>query len=420
MLFIPFLCVFLYYVSYSKRNKHFGVINLLFLVYAASLGLGGIAFYFGALKSVFEIDMLSMLYLSVLLTLMFRGFSRFRDRDFRRIKLENIILIRWLEMFVLIGGIFSLIFFSPFAVIALNGDINLNRVNNSDLIANFAVFGLVNSFAGLFANLFVLAQTFFYLRLIDDTGKFNGVIRNFLLVSSLSYVVYNLAYVGRDGVVLWVMTLAFQYLFFRGFLSTKRRRKFRKLSIAIISIIAIPFVGISIARFGGRDQSTLWYMFNYFYQQSVNFNDQFLVDVPAQYGWFNFPDVVSYLEIVGWSYESPMGFETLTEYFKARGVDPWRFSFFFGMFLTDFGKIGTIVFLFMMTTFVRNILIRVRRTSVFIFSDYIAFVLLYQFVYYGLFYNRYFRANSYLIFMILLVWVLRVSRGGKSKFYFKR
>ena len=44
------------------------------------------------------------------------------------IKIENIIFFRFIEKFLLFGGIFSIIFFLPFALKALSGDIAQNRI----------------------------------------------------------------------------------------------------------------------------------------------------------------------------------------------------------------------------------------------------------------------------------------------------
>lgn len=420
LLLIPFICALIYYSYYAKKNRSFGVINLLFLVYVYSLGLGALAYTLGVRNGAFDIRIPPMLYLSVILLLMFRGFSPFKDRTLRQVKLENVVLVRWLEIFILLGGIFSLIFFTPFAIIAMVGDINLNRINNSELIGAFGAFGLVNSFAGLFANSFVLAQTFFYLRLVDDTPKKVGLLKYLLLISSLSYVVYNLAYVGRDGVVLWIMTLVFQYLFFKDFLNPKKAKKLKRIAVIVIALISVPFAVITVARFGGRDEGVLWYIANYFYQQAENFNDQYIVNVPLQYGWFNFFDFVSFLDFFGLSYDSPMSAEVFTDYFRDKGVDPWKFAFWFGMILSDFGKFGTMLFLVIFTAISRKVLKRVRRTGIFIFSDYLLFVMLYQFAYYGLFYNRYLHTNSYLIFMLFLYGIMKLLRHGRALSYNKK
>ena len=195
MIFLPFIILLIHYIFYSKKNKGFGIINLLFITYLFSLGLGAVSNLLGTHSSILDIAISPMVYLSISLLIIFRGFIIFRDSNFIIFKIENYFFFKLLEYFVLFSGLFALFFYLPFSIIALTGDINLNRLDNSWLIKLFGAFGLINSFAALFANLFLLSQTFFFLRLINDKNK-SRFFTYLMLFSSLSYIIYNLAFVG--------------------------------------------------------------------------------------------------------------------------------------------------------------------------------------------------------------------------------
>lgn len=418
MIFLPFIILLVYYIFYAKKNKGFGIINLLFITYLFSLGLGAVSNLLGTHSSILDIAISPMVYLSISLLIIFRGFITFRDNNFIIFKIENYYFFKLLEYFVLFSGLFSLFFYLPFSIIALTGDINLNRLNNSGLIEAFGAFGLINSFAALFANLFLLSQTFFFLRIINDKNK-SRFFTYLMLFSSLSYIFYNLAFVGRDGIVLWSMTFFFQFLFFKNFIPVNKLKKLKRLGLTLIISITVPFLIISISRFENTEKGTFWYLLNYFYQQSINFNDQFQIEVPLQYGRFNFREFINFFETFGINTTKEIDKSEFTNYFLDEGVNPWTFSFWIGMILRDFGKLGSLIFFICFSFITRKSLVKLKRTGVFSFSDYVIFVLFYQIVFYGIFYFRYFSANFYLIFMILLWALLKLFRS-KNTYIFKK
>ena len=419
MILLPFIIFFIYYIYYQKNNKVFGIINLLFITYLVSLGLGAVNNLLGIHPNVLDIHIFPMVYLSITLLIIFRGFTIFRDNKFIIFKIENYYFFQLLEYFVLFAGLLSIAFYLPFSIIALTGDINFNRINNSDLIAVFGQFGLINSFAALFANIFCLSQTFFFLRLINTKNKKSRFITYLMLFSSLSYIFYNLAFVGRDGVILWSMTFFFQFLFFKKFISGNKLKKIKRLGLILLFTISVPFLIISTSRFGSTDQGTVWYLLNYLYQQPGNFNDHFQIESPLQYGRINFSVFTNFLENLALNTHKEIDKSKFEKYFLDEGVMPNTFSFWIGGIIRDFGKIGSLIFLICFSFITRKSLVKLKRTGIFYFSDYIIFILLYQIVYYGVFYFRYFSANFYILFIILL-WVLLKLFRSTNTYIFKK
>ena len=63
-----------------------------------------------------------------------------------------------------------------------------------------------------------------------------------------------------------------------------------------------------------------------------------------------------------------------------------------------------------MSLITRKTLKKVSATGIFDFSNLVLFILLYQIVYWGVFYFRQYSANYYMIFMILLFIMFKVCR----------
>jgi len=343
-----------------------------------------------------------MAYLSVCFIIIFWGFAGFRDRKLISIKIERIFLYRALEYFLLIGGFFSILFFLPFAVTALKGDISLNRnemVASGSVLANF---GIINSICSLMSNLFIVAQVCSFINLIPINGKRNVYKAYLMLISSLSFVVYVLAYAGRDGVVFWLMSYVFCFLLFRKFLIKSDLKKMKRVSAFVFAIIMIPFLMISISRFSEMDGGTVWWIINYAGQQLQNFNNHYQIEAPLLYGKHSFPIIYDFLNFAGFDIGSKFDIDVFQSYFLSEGVEPWVFTTFIGSFIYDFGKIGTLLLLCIMSLVTRKLLKKVTRTGDLEFSNLLIFILLYQSVYWGVFYFRLYVANYYILLIILL------------------
>jgi len=91
------------------------------------------------------------------------------------------------------------------------------------------------------SNLFIVAQVCSFINLIPINGKRNVYKAYLMLISSLSFVVYVLAYAGRDGVVFWLMSYVFCFLLFRKFLIKSDLKKMKRVSAFVFAIIMIPF-----------------------------------------------------------------------------------------------------------------------------------------------------------------------------------
>jgi len=411
MILLPVITLILIFFFYKKKNKNrFGIVGLLVSTYLVMAGIALVLNLFGIFPGVFPIAFKPMAYLSICLIIVFIGFTGFKDHHLSAIKIENVFLYRVLENVLLVGGFLAIGFFLPFAKIAFIGNISLNRIEQEVQKSILPGWGIVNSIFSLLANLFILAQVFAFMNLIPRNGKRKIVKAFLLLVSSFSYIIYIFAYAGRDGVVYWIMSYLFCFFLFRSFITKDDLKKLKHLFAFSISVLLIPFILISISRFSESNEGTGWSILNYGGMQIGTFNDYYSIDAPLTYGRTCFPVFVKFGESLG--FEIKQGPEELERfsYYLYEGVMPWLFSTFIGSIMADFGKIVTLAFLCLMSLITRKTLKKISATGIFDFSNLVLFILLYQIVYWGVFYFRQYSANFYMIFMILLFIMFKVSR----------
>jgi len=353
-----------------------------------------------------------MFFLSICFVMVFLGFWNFTDNKFKAIRIENIVLYHWLENFLIVGGLLAILFFLPFAVTVLKGDISITReqiYENGSLMARF---GIVNSVFSLVANLTILAQVCSFISLTPFAGRRNPIRSTLLLISSLSYIVYMLAWAGRDGVIFWAMSFLFCFLMFREFLAKSDLKRLKKGIMLILVIIFTPFTMISVARFSTSPAGTGLSLISYAGQQIRNFNDHYQVKAPLQEGRFNFPVFVDFLETINLKKKSTYDRDKYYSYYWENDVMPNVFTTFIGAFMLDFGKSGDLLILSLLAMGVWLCTKRMAVTGTMDFANLVLFVLLYQVVHWGVFYFRQYSVNFYLLVMVLIFSVFKYF--GKS------
>lgn len=411
MYILPIITLVAFYWQYQKKNNRvFGPISYLIFVYLIMAFSTLILHFNGVFKSVFDYKFEPMLYLSLSFILIFWGFDNYKDDKIKEISIDNIYVYKVLEELIMVGGFLAILFFSQFAIgHLLSGDIEGQRLNLTELsTTGLGSFGLFNSFMSLFSNFFPLAILFAFINLIRKKPR-----KAYLLfLSSTSYIIYVLAYVGRDGVVYWIMTFLFFYFLFRKFLNSKTQKSLLR-ALSVITILAmIPFFAISIARFSKSESSVSMNLLNYGGQQIINFNDIYQVDAQISYGRGLFPVFTEALEGIGFKIPNPKVEDINAEYLDVN-VKPWTFGTYIISLKMNFGKLGTFILLIILASISRILINKNINSGRFSFSDLILFTLLYQFVLWGVFYFRFYSANFYIISIIILYAISKFNISGK-------
>lgn len=415
MIFLPFSSILIYFIHYQrKNNRKIGIISMLIFTYLLTTFLGLILYYSNILIPVYDISFLPMAYFTGCILIVFYGFSTFKDDNIVGIKIDNLLFLNILEKIILFGSIFSILFFTSFAIQAFQGDINQNRLNLSQTQSVLGNYGIINSIASLFANLFVLAQMFFFVHLIPKGNVISKRKAIIMLLASFSYIIYIFAYVGRDGVVFWLMSFVFQFLFFNKFIIPTLRRKLIKLSINLSIVLLIPFMIITFSRFKESPIGVYFEVINYIGQQIINFNDHFNIQAPLQAGNINFPELAKLFRGIGFSIPEPMENTDFFLYYLSNDVQPWTFSTFIGSFKADFGVMGTLLFCIIFSFLVHRIMKKSINSMYVTISNYIIIILFYQIVYFGVFYFRQYSANFYILAMIFIYILLKIKIKNKK------
>lgn len=386
--------------------------KLLWVVYFA-LGVSAIVIAAtDVLGPVYPPNYPSTLFMLLCVLIAISGFLGFRAQDIAP-AIATVRSQRWIEAILIVSQFYSTFFFLPFAISSLGGDANENRLDLVSKMELLGSYGLANTFAGAAAQLFGASLVFAGIRLAQSNGHRRSISRACLLVvASLSYVVYILAYVGRDGVVYWLMTALAVFLVFRGHISPRLRRKILVLGTAIGAVIMVPFIAITLARFVDSEYGSAWSILDYFGSQIHNFSDYSSIDRPMTYGMMNFPMFISAAcSLVGIDCESR---DSLMEFVFAQYLDqnkqPWLFGTYVSDFVGDFGYLGALA-LITALALLTHALCRTRGgRRPLTLARLLLIMFLFLVPYWGVFYFRFSIVNGFIVVnlaFICFVWLVQ-------------
>lgn len=387
--------------------------KLLWLIY---FGLGASATVIAVtdvLRPVFEPNYPAAVFLTVCILIGISGFLGFRARDVGNV-IASIRGQGLIEGALIATQLYAALFFLPFAISSLIGDVNENRLDLSNKMEMLGSYGIFNTFAGAASQLFGASLVMAGVRLSQPKGQVRNVLRAYLLIiASLSYVVYILAYVGRDGVVYWLMTALAVFMVFRGHMPAHLRRQIVTLGTTIGALMLLPFIAITAARFVNSELGSAWSILDYFGSQINNFGDFSTIDRPLTLGIMNFPMFIgAACSVTGLAgCESWEDLKTIIfGQYLAQGKEPWLFGTYVSDFVGDFGYLGTLVLLsvFALLCQVACRTQHGRRPMTIVRLLLVMFFFLVP--YWGVFYFRFSIANGFIVVnlaFISFIWLLQ-------------
>lgn len=364
----------------------------------------------GAIEPIFQPNYISVLILLSAILINISGFLSFRMEVVgRSFSAGNVNII---ENFLIVSQMLAILFFLPFALSALSGDANANRLELSSTMERLASFGFLNTIAGAASQLFTFSIALAFLRIIrKEEGRRNLSKVVMLWLASLSYVIYILAYVGRDGVIYWIMNFILIYVLFSESLDKKSKKRIVTAFSLSAFIIGTPFMAITVARFFDAQQGGALSFFEYFGAQIINFSDYSSIDRPLTYGLQNFPLFVNAgcvaldLSCNSWIDVKDSIFD---EYLQ-QGKAPWVFGTFVSDFVADFGTAGMLMIMCLFAlicTRVGKINTNNGRTSL---GRFFLILFLFLVPYWGVFYFRFGIINGFIIVNLLFVLVVSLA-----------
>ncbi|MDX1533036.1 MAG: O-antigen polymerase [Nitrosopumilaceae archaeon] len=362
--------------------------------------------------STFDVAFSSMLYFSICLIFLFLPVFSMKKTSFKGLMLPKNDLFSIFIFILIIGGMYSIVYFSYDAVEVLRGDIRETR-NNIYIGEYQALDGSIFStiavgFASFYSTMHFLAFLVLRLRIF---GKNTNRVSMLMFFSTFGYVTNVLAYAGRDGVIYWIMSIIFNYLLVKSLFGYSLPRKLKMLFICALLVLVIPFIAITVSRFGNE---SFFYVFYYLSQQLPLFNDYFILDAPLYSGSRNFSEILNLFSQGEFNYERQFHYIYINN-----GIMPWGFATLIGSFYMDFGSFGTLPFCGLIGTSVLILLKRNIGLGALISFDFLFLYILHaQILFMGIFYFRYALSNNYLMVHILLYVVFFLLRkNGMFKVY---
>ena len=194
-----------------------------------------------------------------------------RKRSFILMDDKRFKLLSW-SLIVL--QIYSIIFFSGTVYSFIrNGDfyaIRSNLLVNADINAGRSLFRTVAGVASYYYCFNILL--FFYSIAFRSDKKWFLIL---LFGSSLSRVFHSMTYVGRDGILFWILACAFSFFTFKPYLDKNRINFIKRISVSFGAIAVLFIMLISLSRFGASDKGTLLSLIDYYGQPLNNFGRLF-------------------------------------------------------------------------------------------------------------------------------------------------
>lgn len=364
------------------------------------------------LRPVFEPNYAAALFLALCILIGISGFLGFRARDVGNV-ITSIRAQGQIEGVLIGTQLYAGLFFLPFAISSLTGDANENRLDLINKMEVLGSYGIFNTFAGAASQLFGASLVLACVRLSQPDRRGRNLLRAYLLIfASLSYVIYILAYVGRDGVVYWLMTALAVFIVFRGHMPVQLRRRIITLGTAMGALMLLPFIAITVDRFADTDHGSVWSILDYFGSQISNFGDYSTLDRPLTFGIMNFPMFIgaacSVTGIAGCENWEDLKRIIFAQYL-AQGKEPWLFGTYVSDFVGDFGYLGTLVLLSGFALLCR-VACRTRERRPMTITRLLLVFFLFLVPYWGVFYFRFSISNGFIVVnlaFIGFVWLLQ-------------
>ena len=157
-------------------------------------------------------------------------------------------------------------------------------------------------------------------------------------------------------------------------------------------------------------------IFSYASHQLVSFNNVYVLDPPLYHGDLCFREIKG----IFIDKENLLSRNALFGDYLDEGVIPWKFTFFVGTFLSDFGKIGTLLLIALMSFMVFILFVKKSRlstkTKVISIDELFLLYLYCQIGFMGIFYFKHMSLNNYCLALVGLSFILYLLRlfGFKS------
>lgn len=390
---------------FQKSRKKFGIGSVILLLYSL-VAVVGIDYYFHPYATFEEVRLFPFIYLYVVLMMVAYPILRVNESKIINIQEPNKLLIdsfSWLVVIVtVIATIPLLTDFNETIGKVLSGASFVQDAyfDKQDLIdergdGKFSIVGVLST---IFVN-FSPMLFFYYI----SREKVNKYLIWGLGIAIILNLFIQISQSARGDLVTIALNIIFLYFFFLKSLNEQKRKFFRKIIILFISLLGIPFIIITLGRFGDKDSSqidiTNYFLERYVSESFLNFNSYGLNPGGCREG-----------DRTATFFKQSLGFETADNYNKRldkyyyMNMDESIFSTYVGEFTLDYGPYITFAFFLLMSVFFRSKLKKIDETCT--FSQYILFYFLFN-ICVGIFLFPYSDVNGNLrIIMFVILYLI--------------
>lgn len=342
------------------------------------------------------------LFLTISLFLYLYPFIDVNDYQFSFLKVPNRKAIVLISSILTLCSFYSITFYLPIAYKMMYIDVtDIANVRSMVTSGNhpFIEPSIKNALAKLFAFLYNIQLILFFVKLIID--KRISFFSWLILFSSLSYPIFVLAFMGRDGVVFWIFSFISTFLLFYRYLERRTLKVLKNISIIIFIFLLLFFIIISIGRFfiANEDTSQLFEsLLDYIGQGPINFAEYYYIpNMPTDQGKSLFFPLFLEKDSV---YQSQID-NLLSNY----GIVSWIFKTFISSIYSSIGSffsllLGLFLLLIYKSTF------KTRRKGILSFSFILVYIVFFTVYSQGVFYLTYYHNIAHL--SVLLIFVLAV------------
>ena len=348
------------------------------------------------------------LFLTVSLWLYLYPFIEINDSNFEYLRIPSKKIIKCISVILSVCSIYSIVFYLPVAYKMIAVDIaDIANVRSMVTTGNhpFIEPSIKNGLAKLFAFLYNLQLTLFFINLIIDRKIrfFSWVI----LFSSLSYPVFVLAFMGRDGIVFWIFSFIFSFLLFRKYLHGGILKTLKKITVVIFSFFLFFFLIISVGRFlvANEDAMQLFEsLLSYIGQGPINFAEYYYIpNMISDGGQSLFLPLVKDVDL---NYKNQID-SLLYNY----DIVPWIFKTFISSINTSIGSLFLLIF-GLIVLFVYKYSFKEKKKGVLSFPFVLVYTVFFTVYSQGVFYLTYYHNIAHLSVLLIFLLALFSSIGS--------
>lgn len=408
-LIFTFMMLVYYFVFFRSANRGPGVLlRVLFYLYLALGIAGSVLELSGISPPVYNPNYASAAFLAVCVLIASSGFYRFHAASISQV-IPSIRGQGIIESFLIVTQLAAIGFFLPVAATNLSGDVARNRMDSTLLADQLGDGGILNTLASAACPLFTASLLFAFIRLSQPATRDTWWRVGLLFAASLSYIVYILAYVGRDGIIYWAMTVLAIFLVFRSHLSARVRFYVGSVIAGVGMVLMVPFLIITQSRFGENSFTSL---LDYFGGQIQNFGDYSSIYRPQTGGLQNFPLFYEWFcnltstRCESWATVKSSVFSI----YLGQGKEPWLFGTFVSDWVADFGSWGAFAMVCGFFTLCW-MLCRTGHGKKMALPRLLLIMFLFLVPFWGVFYFRFGISNSYIVVNLIFVaavWLVQI------------